>query len=541
MFKSVLCPAHEKSKLATEFANGDWPRIVLQREVWPLPKALMPHDIHSVVYGFKELGYFEIVPLVEGRQLSTEIFPPGYRTPIEYLLTFKDGRKPLKLGERQYLSPFKKFLQQPRSRAWGNLSLPFILTSWSYAHDQQIPVVFNALGEIVWALRYTSPLGEMVGPVIKKISSTEYLVMSQHQVSTLAVVNAKSGTVVREYHSKNLFFHHDFQYLPETEEVAALAHDCRVLPWYQEFSPVFSGLRGLINIFGLPRRSYDGSQLVRINLITGKTRSVWSVFDSFSVAKNPNMAIAHNMDASLDIRYPAQYLELLQHPVLTKKNDGLDCTMDWTHVNSVRHYPGKGFLISLRNLNKIVMISEKGELVWSLGNDPDNTYPIHQAKARMGLQHDAWLIGEDKVLIFDNASAYRGELPRLHVNRIMLYNMTDRGAEVAWEKQLPLPSNVIRGSVDPLNNGNIFVHMSSTSKPIPNRYVEINMKSNKIVGITALWTNTFIHPVAARPLSAIADEKFIGGARPNAHTYTHRAVTALDDLPSQLRTGRENY
>lgn len=538
----LLCQRAPGADLETiDLAKQDWPRSALQREVWTLPQPVSPMGVKSVIYGFKALGYFELSkPRWDGQRLITEIFPPGYNHPIEYFVALKTGGEPIKLGQRKYKSPFAKLGQQPKALVQGHLSLPFVATSWAYNNQAQIPVVFNALGEMVWALKVTMSGTLLDGPVIKKVTPTEYVLMGQHRTSILAVIDGRTGEIKREFRAKDFFFHHDFQYFPESQEVAVLAHDCRTLPWWREFSPVFSGPMGWFNFFKLPRRSYDTSQIVKISLVTGKTNSIWSVYDNLNPQDHPNLALAHNMDQFIDIRDPSRYLEMMERPIYAKSRDGFECTMDWTHANSIRYYTGQGYLVSLRNLNRIVMINDSGKMEWSLGNDSDNTFVISDPKSRMGLQHDAWLVGTDQLMIFDNGSQYRAEFPHQHINRVVKYQMSNHEANPVWSKDLPPPYNPIRGSVDPLNNGNVFVHMSSTMSTVPIRYLEIDGTSKQIVGQVSLFTNLFNHPVAARPLDAIVDEHFLGD-RPFAPKPPENKIGIIESQPPQQSSDREVY
>ena len=124
---------------------------------------------------------------------------------------------------------------------------------------------------------------------------------------------------------------------------------------------------------------------------------------------------------------------------------------DWTHGNSARRLPNGDLLISMRNVNTVAIVNrDSGEVTWRL-----TTPAIAQ-------QHDAMMLDNGNVLVFDNGPARLDTLP--HSRVIEVDPATD---EVIWEYRdqafLDFFSSLI-SSAQRLPNGNTLVNEGLTGR-----------------------------------------------------------------------------
>jgi hypothetical protein len=511
--------------------NSNWPESLLRQEVWSLPAGLKAAGVRAVIYGNESVGYFALKkPDITGGEIHTGIFPPGYSVPIEYYVR-TDSETWVKLGKKKYSSPFVAAGVQPRSRSTGHFSKPFVLVGWPVDElNVLLPAVFNSAGEMVWAMIYRRD-GKMIpSPNLRRLSSGEYAIVSQMTPSMVMLVDPKTGKPTREVEVPGESLHHSFDFVENTQDFVVLSYDCRKVGYWDETAPVFRGLSGIFNYLTLPRRSYAGGKLLRVNMVTGRIHQIWSTYDSFSVDQNPNLALLSYTDRFQDARTPAEYKAILRDPMYTKAELGFNCDTDWSHENAVRYYPGKGYLISIRNLNRVILIDENGKLKWSMGNGPENRYSVGYNGQSIGLTHDAQLIEGDRLMLFDNQGFFRG-YPEADVrkSKVKIFELDGTRAHLAWEKALPLPQATIRGSVDIVRPGTVFVTMAGEGNE-PARFMEFDMREAKSHAAMRIQPNSVARAVSARPIDAIADETFLGGEQDTDFKFSDIKLPPLEKL-----------
>ncbi len=507
----LLFPAAHSA--AESFSGLNLPASLLRNETFAVPKSIAPAAVDGIIYGNSSYGFFKVPATLGKNGISAEFFPPGYIKPIEFYVALKNSGERHFLGSRKFNSPFAKAKFSPPVERQGTFSRPYFISTWFLDADTPVPLILNREGEPVWAAAVTGARSNVParGYVPLKIAPEKILILGGVTGMSYWQMDAKSGTGPVTQIQRPGIFHHVFDYLKDSNELIALGYDCRPLSWWEENSPAFAGVFNWIKAVRLPRRTYAGASIIRVNLTTGESRQVWTTADSFPYKTNPSLSLLNDMDRFLDVKSPGEYMALKRSPALTVKNFGVDCDVDWSHDNSVRFYPGQGYLVSIRNLNKVVMIGEDGKLKWSLGGKVGDTYRIRHPQDQFSMQHDAWLIGSDRVLLFDNHVPYRGWLDKRFdkPSRIAQYHLTPGRAVLEWSFVLPAPRADIRGTVHPLADGRVLAFdpgMSGRNL----RFFELARNESGLAAAYMEIGYPYAHrPLEARPIDSIAGEKFI--------------------------------
>lgn len=520
-FVSLLFLSPAAHSAAESISGSNFPKDLLRREAFSAHKSTT-----AIIYGNASYGFFKVPAHPKGGKIDIEFFPPGYSRPIEFYAAEADAKGKF-LGRRSYSSPFARANVEPRVEKQGSFSKPFFIMSWEHKGVRS-PVIFNREGEPVW----TGPgwIGNNPSPrgyVPIKTEPDQVLVLGGAAKMSYLLANTKTGAGATHTVQGSGMFHHVSDYIPQTKELVALGYQCRELPWWRENSPVFSGLTNWLNLLKLPRRTYAGSTVLRVNLSSGEAREVWSTAQSFVYPEEPNLSLLRDMDRYADIKTISAYHSLLDNPAFTRAEHGVDCDVDWSHENSVRFYPGEGYLVSIRNFNKVVMIGEDGSLKWTLGGSERDTFQIRRPEERFSMQHDAWLIGPGQVLLFDNHLPFRGWPDNRYSrsSRVSQYRFANGQAIREWTHVIPGPRADLRGTVQPLTNGNVFVFDGFTKNSL--RFFEIRRDSESaIVAQMTMALNGEEPPFEARPMDSIAGEIFLpdpnqGKTRLNIEAIEH--------------------
>jgi Arylsulfotransferase (ASST) len=133
-------------------------------------------------------------------------------------------------------------------------------------------------------------------------------------------------------------------------------------------------------------------------------------------------------------------------------------TIDWTHGNSVERVSGeKAFLLSLRNLHRILKINEDtGQVMWQVGKGLDFDWIGGESTESrwFGIQHHAQILSNGNLLLFDNhfPSMSGGPWSRGLELEMDEVNMT---VEMVWEFRVPY--TMANGSIERLANGNSLI------------------------------------------------------------------------------------
>jgi uncharacterized protein (UPF0248 family) len=115
----------------------------------------------------------------------------------------------------------------------------------------------------------------------------------------------------------------------------------------------------------------------------------------------------------------------------------------WTHGNSLKITANGDFLVSLRNINTVGIISkETGHFLWKWG------------PGQIWHQHHASFLDNGNILIFDNGSHSKG------IDRSRVVEINPQNDEIVWEYTESPPVSFFSfhiSSADRLSNGNTFI------------------------------------------------------------------------------------
>lgn len=497
----------------------------------------------EVVYGNSRVGYFRQSRVArQGADIRITLIPPTYLHPVEFSLRFEDdsgATKTFSLGKKKYQHPAPE-VGNPGIRVFGNPTFNFALISQSFVsrNDEEdffIPVIINRLGETVWYSVLTPGQKKSIryGVMFEQLEGGVYAFLKRTLETELTVMRF-DGKILKhvDFEKERLPPNsHGFKYLPESRELIYLSFDCRELPWYREHSPVFSGFLNWWRLFTLPRRTYLGGKLIRLDLDTLKYREVWSSFNDFSPNRDKSLyTMPYNgSDPFIDMESPHAYLSAVKSPQEWAGWEQPKCHVDWTHENSVDYRPGLGYLVSIRNLNKVVLVDESGKLRWTLGEGAGNSFRFRYDGSAFSHQHSASFLAGRRILLFDNNLPHRGSVGERRVNRVMTIRLPEEPGEIAPEWSAPLPAyqSVIRGSASPLPGGRVFAYVPGPPGATES-LIELDPADASRTARIRIFTSTPLHGIEAKPLMTLGDETLLRAGtneeRPEAGAETTRAL-----------------
>ena len=439
----------------------------------------------AILYGNQEIGYFSSKNFsLEKEQLKFKFIPPTYRQPLIFSALTPDGKK-IKLASKKYKNPFAPYTEG-LTQVQGTATFPFILMNGT---TRSIPTVMNSLGEIVWM--YKSPMASASNGLndttaIEIIEGGEFMFLYLNASTRLMWMDS-FGNMKRDidFREKKIPYPstHTVQYMKKTNEILFLSHDCRMLSWWSEFIPLFQGPLGWWRLMTLPRRSYNGSKLLRMSLDTLKVTEIWNTYRDYSPSKNPSLAagMLATADRFIDAKTEEQYRHFLTEKDYATWNNWPDsyCNVDWTHENSAQYIEDKGYLVSVRNLNELIFLDEQGNKKWNIGEGAGHTYNIPVDGSAFSLQHSAAFQSDGTILLYDNHIPYRGFSGWRMANRILLLNPKVPGPlRPIWHFDLLSAMSDIRGSVTLLPDKYIFAY-SAGNPGVPSDFFEVDMKTSK--------------------------------------------------------------
>lgn len=123
---------------------------------------------------------------------------------------------------------------------------------------------------------------------------------------------------------------------------------------------------------------------------------------------------------------------------------------DYAHINNVCISPDNNFIISFRNLDSVIKVNRKGEIVWKLGGKNDS---FHLNKTQeFSRQHDAQYIDKNKIIVFDNGFNKKN-------TRILIFTLDEKKLKVTEFKSLDKFSiySPFCGSVQLLSKNTILI------------------------------------------------------------------------------------
>lgn len=476
-------------------------------------------QIDAIVYGNREIGYFSSKNFArDSSGISLTFIPPTYRHEIEFSLIEAGSQRPVSLGRRLFKNPLAGgfdggiHVRMP-------LSVPFVIMDWSFAVRvpglQTAPIVINRLGEVIWMFR--RPDGrQRMADAFEVLDDGRFIFVNQYDSSDFVMTDSFGKILINfEFQDKKLPGNsHTIQYLADTNELLYLSFDCRELSRREEFVPLFRGLQGWFRLFTLPRRTYRGSKLLRLSLDTFQVREIWNSFRDFSPGRFPSLAVGgltpadHSMDAASAEDYLASAFSAV--PEVTwydwpKKY----CNVDWTHENSAQYVPGKGYLISIRNLNKIILLDEDGRMKWTIGEGPANDFRFARDGSGFSLQHSAHFLPDGRVALYDNHSAYRGQSGIRYGNRVMIVNPAKPG-QIRPDVSVLMPTSHsdVRGSIMPLRNGHLLSY-SAGNPGNRTHFFELDPVTSRFTGWMQVDLYMGLKGFEAKPVYSFAGDRWL--------------------------------
>jgi hypothetical protein len=472
----------------------------------------------EVIYGNSEIGFFSTKNFrVERKSVILTFIPPSYRKPIQFAAIFRDGEGWIKmhLGERRYIHPLghdlEKFVDVKQTP-----SFPFVLINWQFG--KVFPVVLNRLGEVIWIVDTASPADDKSSIAYDILENGDFLFLrvdntSLFQISSFGEIKAAMFFGDPKI---NLPSSHTVQYLKDTNEILFLSYESREIPWWKDFIPLFTGPSGWLRLLTLPRRTYRSGRLIQMSLKDFSYREVWNSYKTFSPNQDRSLAAGFfaMADRFQDARDEEEYLDLLKD----RNYSGwygwpsLFANSEWTHENSARYIKGKGYLISIRNLNEIILLDDNGNLKWRMGEGRKNhDYYFERSRGdSFSMQHSASFLKDGRILLYDNHTPYRGLTGDRHGNQLMILDPKTPGPiSPAWTFLLPNPHSAVRGSAEELKNGNIFAYTAG-NPGLPMEFWEIEPKSSTVAGHIELITGAVMRGNEAKPFYGFAGDVYLG-------------------------------
>jgi hypothetical protein len=438
-------------------------------------------DIRSLIYGTKTYGYYELTEFTtQDNFLNFEFISPGFQEKIEFYAKTSFGTH--HLITKKITQPHNPILKEIIVQRKGQMSHNFFLLGGVYfpkVRRQQkrayFILVLNRIGEIIWA--HVPSYGERnirKYPTVKQVSPGEYAVMFGEKWSYFERFNYK-GDISKSISPKEAFvpyvIHHDF--ILKGDNLIA-----------------FGLKRGYIRPYFLPHDSFKtwsyffkkpvsflGATIEKVNLKTNKAQILWDPFKEKSFGITKNLSWARNTESGLH--------QLNNRPMHFTKWGEEESNADWLHANSI-HESKEGYLVSFRNISKIVMFDKDFKIKWTLGQDKSDTYYLPSEDYRFYHQHHATLLENGDILLLDN---HTFPPAKYHIgSRVLILrrNEEQKTAHVVWNYR---PSKYLlignRGSVEQLDNKNLlsFYPRSLLEK---DHLIEIGYDTHRPVGHFAI-------------------------------------------------------
>lgn len=488
------------------------PQIFAVSEIFPWASRQRPT---AIVYGNEEIGYFSSQNFqIEKGKLTFKFIPPTYRRPLIFSALLPDQKLPRKLADKKYKNPIGDFTDL--TSAEGSLSFPFVMMNGT---TQSMPLALNRLGEIVWLFPNLKDPSRLNTNSIEILENGEFLFMALKSSTRLTWINSFGQIRYDIDFQKSKIPYpstHTVQYLKKTNEILFISPDCRKLSAWNEFIPLFQGPAGWLRLLKLPRRTYAGSKILRMSLDTLKVKEVWNSFQDFSPSQNPSLASGYltMADRYMDATDENQYLSLLKQKDFSTWAQWPDeqCNVDWTHENSVQYIEGKGYLISVRNLNEVIFLNEDGRLQWRIGEGPGADFRFPFDGSSFSLQHSAVMRDDGSILLYDNRAPYRGFSGTRFGNRVLVLNPQRPGPfQVQWSFNLFSAHSEARGSVAPLPHNRIFGYTAG-NPGVPSEIFELDIGRKAKVG--SLWYKMYQgnKGFEAKPFWSFGGDTYLGWA-----------------------------
>jgi len=321
----------------------------------------------KIVYGNPQIGYFR-TPL--GSNNSVHLIPPTYRSSIE----FYDEQKRF-LKKIRFKDPTPKLFQEAIDHTLkkGKLSSRYFLLSGMFPQKDGSRNLYlyiaNMLGEVVWihipknAIEPFGRTGKAGKVIAKKLSNGRYGVMLDRHESYFEVVDYRGQTLQQFASLKTLpktFMHHDFIF-NEPDELITFGYE-------------HGYIRHPLHVTRPPQH-FLGNTIQSSSLSKLRTKILWKGFNFFNPYLTKDWDWSHSRTAP-DGYWTGEGSKKAHYDLL--------------HMNSIVHEPGQGYLVSIRNLSKVIFLDEAmKKVIWSIGLSEENTHPFKTKAARFRYQHHA--------------------------------------------------------------------------------------------------------------------------------------------------------
>jgi len=462
-------------------------RKLVQTVSLPVPAGA---KVRSILYGNSRYGYFETDRIiVRGQSVSFEMVPPGYRFPIE---TWLRGERLTKGRTLRPVSPFPDGYDRVGELKGREFSSPFTLLVGKIRNGVQVPreprrfrklfvYAVNRFGEPVWLYLPKKDFDSIeLGLLAKTSGPGRYHILRYASSPRTAVyenVNSR-GELLESSSFNGVTFHHDFQVIPNERLLV--------------FTQTFRSFRRPWDFLG-PKFSFLGSELSLLDRRTGSVSRVWDPLSELNPFRDPhwNRSVSYSNDA---------------HPLNPDRSDWWDIH----HANSLESVEGKGFLVSLRNQSRVLLLDPTlGKVIWSVGPGPDNTFRTDGTDAEFRMQHHVTLLPNGNLQLFDIGGLGGSQILEVALDRSL-------GRARLVKRYVPDPPvwAVSRGSAFPLPNGNVLgLFYSGVEDPRFSEVIEFDGRTAKEVArLTIPFEITYAQ--RAEPLSSIGNERYLGKERP---------------------------
>jgi hypothetical protein len=466
--------------------------------------------VKHVIYGNQQYGYYALEVFKKtGSSLRIKLLPPGYLYPIDFHVGYETGKNKVtyaKAGTKKFVSPVPKaYEKQTGQLVSGEFSSNFFLVGGAlpkqkivdpnftttdteiYKKDKYrftFAQILNRFGEIVW-IHVPTYRNAILSSYIAtdSVGTGRFGMMFGKKAGFFSVVDFR-GRVLKEFSSRfnrqPFTMHHDF-HMPDRDTVMTLSNKVVAMP-------ASKAKKG--------RNTFLTDVVVEVDLNKKTKIEKLDFLDFFK----PWETSYWTGDKKNDKKFA-----LWGQP----KAD-----FEFTHVNSIDHYPGQGYLVSIRNLNKIALFDESmKKLLWSLGPNKEDTFRITRRSDQYLHQHTPTLLKNGNVLLFDNGRNSK-------TSQLTVYKLDKAEGEArkiwSYEPNPPLFAKN-RCSVVRLKNSNVLAYFVSPvvklGSPPPAPNVDYLMEIDRFGKQKALMTRTFetLTPgYRAVPMDDIGFERYLG-------------------------------
>lgn len=328
------------------------PKIYTKVVRFKIPK----FEIEKIVYGNGKFGFLEAMNfiLTKDNYIEINLLPPYYSDTINFYGF--SGKKKIKLGESLFEEPqhiFKKIVSTQIIK--GKFSTPFFSVPISITYEGKIKnhfnwgiMIFNKWGQIVWA--YYDP-------------QRPYFLMEKFSGKDFFLKGIYNDLILSHDGKKKLFTHVPYSH-----------HDCQkkstnIIYCLSETKRYIK--QSLLN----EGREVIGFNVIEYNTKTKKMYEKWNVFDN-----------APKILKLAEQKYKSNIYE-----------------KDWFHANSLQIFDTNKLIISLKYLNKVIVLdlnSKKVIRIWG-----ESTQETNKTKHTTNLfhnQHHATMIDKKFLTVADN-------------------------------------------------------------------------------------------------------------------------------------------